>query len=99
MKVYDTKEIRNVGIVGHGDVGKTSLVSAMLFGAGATQRLGRVDEGNTVTDYDDEEIARRITINSALAHCEWNGAKINILDTPGYAAFILDAKASLRVCE
>ncbi len=96
MKVYETKDIRNVGIVGHGDVGKTSLVAAMLFDAGATQRLGRVDEGTTVTDYDEDEIARKITINSSLAHCEWNGAKINILDTPGYAAFILDAKAALR---
>ncbi|HEY6332969.1 MAG TPA: elongation factor G, partial [Blastocatellia bacterium] len=71
----------------------------MLFDAGATPRLGRVDEGNTVTDYDDDEIARRITIHSSVAHCEWNGTKINILDTPGYAAFILDAKAALRVCD
>ena len=65
MKVYDTKEIRNVGIVGHGHVGKTSLVSAMLFDTGATNRLGRVDEGSTVTDYDEEEIARKTTINSS----------------------------------
>jgi elongation factor G len=99
MKVYDTKEIRNVGIVGHGDVGKTSLVAAMLFNAGATQRLGRVDDGTTVTDYDEEEISRKITIHSAMAHCEWNGVKVNLLDTPGYAAFILDAKAALRVCD
>lgn len=99
MKVYETKEIRNVGIVGHGDTGKTSLVSAMLFLAGATNRLGRVDDGTTVTDYDEDEITRKITIHSSLAHCEWNGCKINILDTPGYAAFILDAKAALRVCD
>jgi elongation factor G len=99
MKVHQTKEIRNIGIVGHGDAGKTSLTSVILFDAGATSRLGRVDEGTTVTDYDEDEIARRITIHSALAHCEWNGAKINILDTPGYAAFILDAKAALRVCD
>ena len=99
MKVYQTKEIRNVGIVGHGDSGKTSLTSVMLFNAGATPRLGRVDEGNTVTDYDEDEIARKITIHSSIAHCEWNGAKINIVDTPGYAAFILDAKAALRVCD
>src|SRR5262249_19882926 len=94
MKVYGTKEIRNVGIVGHGDVGKTSLASAMLFAAGATNRLGRVDDGSSVTDYDEDEIARKITIYSPLAHCDWNGTKINILDTPGYAAFILDAKAA-----
>jgi elongation factor G len=99
MKVYNTKEIRNVGIVGHGDVGKTSLVAAMLFAAGATNRLGRVDEGTTVTDYDEDEIARKITIHSSLAHCEWNGNKINITDTPGYAAFILDCKAGLRACD
>jgi elongation factor G len=99
MKVYGTKEIRNVGIVGHGDAGKTSLVAAMLFAAGATNRLGRVDEGTTVTDYDEDEIARKITIHSSLAYAEWNGNKINILDTPGYAAFILDSKAALRACD
>jgi elongation factor G len=71
----------------------------MLFDAGATNRLGRVDEGSTVTDYDEDEIARKITIVSSLAHCEWNGTKINILDTPGYAAFILDAKAALRASD
>jgi elongation factor G len=99
MKVYGTKEIRNVGIVGHGHAGKTSLVSAMLFDAGATNRLGRVDEGTTTTDYDEDEIARKLTIISSLAYCEWNGTKINILDTPGFAAFILDAKAALRACD
>src|SRR5215831_16557378 len=99
MNIFGTKEIRNVGIVGHGDVGKTSLVAAMLFDTGATSRLGRVDEGTTVTDYDEDEVARKITIHTALAHCEWAGTKINILDTPGYAAFILDAKAALRVCD
>jgi elongation factor G len=99
MNVYTTKEIRNVGIVGHGDTGKTSLVAAMLFDAGATGRLGRVDEGTTVTDYDEDEIARKITINSSIAYCIWNGVKINILDTPGYAAFILDTKAALRACD
>jgi len=99
MKVYGTKEIRNIGIVGHGHAGKTSLVSAMLFDAGATQRLGRVDDGSTVTDYDEDEVARKLTIHSAVAHCEWNGAKINIIDTPGFAAFILDAKAGLRACD
>lgn len=98
MKVYGTKEIRNVGIVGHGHAGKTSLVAAMLFDTGATNRLGRVDEGTTVTDYDEDEIARKLTIHSSLAYCEWNQTKINILDTPGFAAFILDAKASLSAC-
>ena len=99
MKVYGTKEIRNVGIVGHGHAGKTSLVSAILFDAGATSRFGRVDEGTTITDYDEDEIARKTTIHSSLAYCEWNGTKINLLDTPGFAAFILDAKAALRACD
>ena len=99
MKVYGTKEIRNIGIVGHGHAGKTSLVSAMLFDAGATNRLGRVDEGTTVTDYDEDEITRKLTIISSLACCEWNGTKINLIDTPGFAAFILDAKAGLRASD
>src|SRR5205809_1030480 len=99
MKVYGTREIRNVGIVGHGHAGKTSLVAAMLFDAGATNRLGRVDDGTTVTDYDEDEVARKLSIISSLAYCEWNGIKINILDTPGLAAFILDAKAALRASD
>ncbi|RPJ58654.1 MAG: elongation factor G [Acidobacteria bacterium] len=94
MKVFDSENIRNIAVVGHGDSGKTSLVSAMLYSAGAVNRLGRVEEGNTVTDYDEDEIQRRITINTALARCEWNNTKINLLDTPGYRAFILDAKAA-----
>jgi len=99
MKVYGTREIRNVGIVGHGHEGKTSLVAAMLFDAVATNRLGRVDDGTTVTDYDEDEVARKLSIISSLAYCEWNGIKINILDTPGFAAFILDAKAALRASD
>ena len=99
MKVFDSENIRNIAIVGHGDAGKTSLVSAMLYSAGAVNRLGRVEEGNTVTDYDEDEIQRRITINTALGRCEWNNTKINLLDTPGYRAFILDAKAASIAAE
>src|SRR2546423_7628776 len=99
MKVYGTKEIRNVGIVGHGHAGKTSLVSAMLYDAGATPRFGRVDEGSSVTDYDEDEIARKTSIHSTLAYVEWNGTKINLIDTPGFAAFILDAKTALRAAD
>jgi elongation factor G len=99
MKVFDSENIRNLALVGHGDSGKTSLVSAILYSAGAVNRLGRVEEGNTVTDYDDDEIERRITINTALARCEWGKAKINLLDTPGYRAFILDAKAAVIAAE
>ncbi len=99
MKVFDSENIRNIAVVGHGDAGKTSLVSALLYSAGAVNRLGRVEEGNTVTDYDEDEIERRITINTSLAHCEWNNTKLNLLDTPGYRAFILDAKASAIAAE
>ncbi|HJZ96133.1 MAG TPA: elongation factor G [Candidatus Solibacter sp.] len=95
MKVYESKDIRNVGVVGHGDSGKTSLTAGLLFTAGATNRLLRVDEGNTITDFDDEEIARKITISTAIAVTEWKKTKINILDTPGYNIFINDTKAAL----
>ncbi|HEY1184790.1 MAG TPA: GTP-binding protein, partial [Bryobacteraceae bacterium] len=90
MKVYESKDIRNVGLVGHGDSGKTSLTAGLLFTAGAANRLLRVDEGNTVTDFDEEEISRKITISTAIAVAEWKKTKINILDTPGYNIFIND---------
>src|SRR5437867_1825146 len=99
MKVYDTGDIRNLGVIGHGDTGKTSLVSSMLFCAGTVSRFGKVDDGTTVTDFDEEEIARKTSISSALAHLEWDKKKFNILDTPGYANFIADARAALRVCD
>jgi elongation factor G len=95
VKVYESKDIRNVGVVGHGDSGKTSLTAGLLFTAGATNRLLRVDEGNTITDFDDEEIARKISISTAIAVAEWKKTKINILDTPGYNIFINDTKAAL----
>ncbi len=95
MKVYPGKDIRNVGVVGHGDSGKTSLVAGFLHAAGLTNRLGRVDEGTTTTDYDEEEIERKVTISTALAYLEWNQTKINLLDTPGYNIFINDTLASL----
>jgi elongation factor G len=101
MKAYTTDWIRNVGIVGHGDTGKTQLVSSLLYTAGMTPRLGKVTEGSTVTDWDEEEIARKISINSALAYAEWQApgktekTKINLLDTPGYSTFLNEAKSSL----
>ncbi len=105
MKAYATQSIRNVGIAGHGDTGKTQLVSSLLFTAGMTTRLGKVAEGNTVTDWDEEEIARKITIHTGLAYAEWAPAgqsprqaekiKINFLDTPGYSTFLNDTRASL----
>ncbi|OFV99648.1 MAG: translation elongation factor G [Acidobacteria bacterium RIFCSPLOWO2_02_FULL_61_28] len=95
MKVYQGKDIRNIGVVGHGDCGKTTLVSAMLYTAGMTQRLGRVDDGTTTTDYDDEEIERKVSISTGLAYAEWNKAKLNLLDTPGYNIFINDTQLNL----
>jgi len=99
MKVYETASVRNVAVVGHGGCGKTQLISALLFAAGAVNRLGRVDDGTTVTDFDDEAIARRHTLAASLAHAEWRGLKINLIDTPGFANFLTDARAALRVVE
>ena len=99
VNVYEGKNIRNVGIVGHGGSGKTSLVSAILFDTGATNRLGRVDDGNAPTDYDEDEIERKITIAAKLAFCEWNKNKINMLDTPGFGNFIQEARGALRVAD
>jgi len=90
VKVYEAKDIRNVGLTGHGNSGKTSLAAGILFLAGGTNRLTRVDEGNTVTDFDDEEVQRKITISTALAYAEWNRLKINLLDTPGHEDFSED---------
>jgi elongation factor G len=101
MKSYATEWIRNVGIVGHGGTGKTQLVSSLLYTAGMTPRFGKVTDGSTTTDWDEEEIARKISISTGLAFAEWQGehqsekTKINILDTPGYSTFICDTKASM----
>ena len=99
MKVYESKDIRNVGVVGHGDSGKTTLTAGLLFTSGASNRLLRVDEGNTITDFDEEEISRRITISTAIAVAEWKKTKINILDTPGYNIFINDTRAALAAAD
>ena len=99
MKVYDGKSIRNVCFVGHGGTGKTSLVSAALFSSGATNRLGSVDDGNAPTDYDEEEIERKMTISTKMAFCEWKKHKINMLDTPGFGNMIQEARAALRVAD
>ena len=99
MKVYDAPSIRNVSLVGHSGAGKTQLISAILFDAGAVNRFGRVDDGTTVTDYDEEEIARKHTLACSLAYVEWNRHKINFIDTPGMANFLSDARAALRVSD
>jgi elongation factor G len=99
MKVYDAPHIRNVAIVGHGGCGKTSLVSAMLFDMGAVNRLGRVDDGTAVTDFDPDEIERKISLQTALAYGEWRKVKVNLLDAPGYANFFAEARTALRVAD
>ena len=99
MKVYETSDIRNVALIGHGHSGKTTLAAGLLYTTGATSRLTRVDEGASVTDFDDEEIARKITISTAVAAAEWNRKKINLLDTPGFNIFINDTKASLAAAD
>ena len=88
MKVYDAPQIRNVAFVGHGGCGKTSLVSAALFDMGAVSRIGRVEDGSAPTDFDPDEHERKISLQTALAHGEWEKHKINLIDAPGYANFL-----------
>jgi elongation factor G len=99
LKVYSGENIRNVALVGHGHAGKTSLASAMLYTAGAAPRLGRVDDGSATTDYDDEEVARQMSISTGVAYVEWGKTKINILDTPGFNMFVHEAKMALPVVD
>src|SRR5215475_9796349 len=99
MKVYDAANIRNVALVGHTGSGKTQLASAILSDAGMVNRFGKVDDGTTVTDFDEEEISRKHTLSASLAHAEWNKQKINLIDTPGIANFLADARAAMRVSD
>jgi elongation factor G len=99
MKNYTTEAIRNLAVIGHGDAGKTQMISSLLYVAGATPRWGKVDEGTTVTDYDEDSIARKITLNTALANLDHSDTKINFIDTPGYAAFVAHARPALRVAD
>ena len=99
MTVYATDKIRNVAVIGHSHTGKTSLVSAMLFDSGTVNRLCKVDDGNTTTDFDEDEHERKITINTAVAHLDHKGVKINLIDTPGYSIFVTDALQGLRVAD
>ncbi|MEQ8222914.1 MAG: elongation factor G [Candidatus Eremiobacterota bacterium] len=99
MKNFETKDIRNVGLYSHGGVGKTSLAEAMLYNAKVIDRLGSVDKGNTVCDFDPDEIMRKMSISSAIAPLEWKGKKINIIDTPGFIDFVGDVTGSLRVVD
>jgi elongation factor G len=99
MKDYAPDKIRNVALVGHGSSGKTSLASALLFNFGATTRLTKVEKGNTVTDFEPEEIERRISISSAVCFVEANDSKVNCIDTPGYSNFLWDTRAALRAVD
>src|SRR5688572_12322018 len=99
MKVYSGSEIRNVAIVGHNDTGKTTLVSQLLFNAGANTRMGRIEDGTTVTDFDPDEIERKHSISAAIAFAEWKDTKINLLDTPGFGIFIMEARGAMRVAD
>lgn len=99
MPVHDPSSIRNVAVVGHRGTGKTSLVEALLFQAGATNRLGTVEQGSTVSDWDEDEQRRQMSLSASVCHLEWRGTKINLIDAPGDAGFQADALAALRVVE
>ncbi len=99
MGQFETSKIRNLGIIAHGGAGKTSLAEAILFNTGMIDRLGRVDDGTSTMDFEPEEIKRKISITSALDHCEWNGHSIHIVDTPGYGNFIADTRACMRTLD
>jgi elongation factor G len=99
MRVFDSSDIRNVALIGHGHSGKTSLASALLFTGGATDRLLKADEGNTITDFDEEEIARKLSVSSAVAAFPWQKTKLNLIDTPGYNIFLNDTRSALAAAD
>ena len=99
MKTTASENLRNIALVGHGQSGKTSLVSAILYNTGMVNRLGKVDQGNTVTDYDEEEIEKKISIQASVAFAVKDKYKINMIDTPGFANFVWEARVGLRAVE
>ncbi len=99
MKVYPSEKIRNIGIVAHQGAGKTSLTEAMIYATGATSRMGRVEDGNTVADYHPEELKRKSTVNTSLVACEWKDNKINVLDVPGFSDFFGEVSSTVRVAD
>ena len=99
MNVYEPGNVRNILLVGHSGAGKTTLTEGLVFAAGAVTRMGKVEDGNTVSDHDAEEIRRGISVSLSLAPVEWNGVKINVLDAPGYADFIGDVRGGLRAAD
>ena len=99
MASYQTKDIRNLALMGHGSEGKTTLMEALLFAAGAIDRQGRVEDGNTVTDFEAEEVKRGISISAAIAPIDWNQKMLNVIDLPGYFDFVGETMGPLRVVE
>ncbi len=99
MKAFATENIRNLAVIGHGDAGKTQLVSSMMYAAGSATRWGKVDEGSTITDFDEDSIERKVSLNNNFAHLEYKDTKMNLIDTPGYAAFVSHARPALRVAD
>jgi elongation factor G len=99
MKEYQSKELRNIALIGHGGCGKTSVVTALTFASGSSNRLGSVDEGNSLTDFTPDEIDRKISINLSMAYAEWKGVKINLFDTPGYLDFVGEVRSALHVAD
>jgi len=99
LKTYDTEDLRNVCLVGHSGAGKTSLAETFLFNSGAINRIGKVSEGNTVSDYLPEEVKHKVSISTSLIPIEWQGVKVNVLDSPGYLDFLGEVKSALRVVE
>ncbi len=99
MKEYTTQQLRNIALIGHGSSGKTTLSETLLFISGATTRRGKIEDGTTVADFDEEEIRRHISINTSSIPVEWKGVKINVLDTPGYIDYVGEVKGALRVAE
>ena len=99
VKTYEARDIRNVLLVGHGGAGKTTLLEAMLFASGATTRMGAVEDGNTVSDFEPEEVKKGISVSLGMAPIEWNDVKINVLDAPGYADFIGDVRSGIRAAD
>jgi len=99
MHHFTTERMRNVVLLSHSGAGKTSLAEALFYSSGAITRLGRVDQGNTTSDYDPEEVKRKISIYLSLLPCDWQGFKVNIIDTPGYADFVAEVEAAVRIAD
>ena len=99
MKNFSSEKIRNVVIAGHGSVGKTTFTEAALFVTGATTRMGNVEEGNTVSDYDEDEHQRKFSVNLSILPVEWNNHKINLIDTPGYADFVAEVSSGMAAAD